>query len=113
MAGAIGGCHRVPKSHPPLALRARSLTRAILGARPLGRLTPFTADPVGRSRSALPAEGGRQAAKRHAPPLRNEGGVDSTLKCNGIEVEEYFVGGEVAETFARPLIEQVLDGLKF
>src|SRR6185437_13845714 len=46
-------------------------------------------------------------------PLPQEGGVDSTLKCNGIEVEEYFVGGEVAEAFARPLIEQVLDGLKF
>src|SRR6185437_5172327 len=46
------------------------------------------------------------------PPLRGDP-VDSTLKCNGIEVEEYFVGGEVAEAFARPLIEQVLDGLKF
>src|SRR6185437_5003283 len=46
-------------------------------------------------------------------PSQAKGGVDSTLKCNGIEVEEYFVGGEIAETFARPLIEQVLDGLKF
>jgi len=50
------------KPSPSVALRARSLTRAILGARPSGRLTPFTADPVGRSRSALRAEGEGKAA---------------------------------------------------
>ncbi|HXE65692.1 MAG TPA: M24 family metallopeptidase, partial [Rhodanobacteraceae bacterium] len=36
-----------------------ALTRAVHGARPSGRLTPFTADPVGHSRAPSPASGGR------------------------------------------------------
>src|SRR6185437_3234146 len=67
---------------------------------------PLGPPSCGRGKASNPASG-------FGHPLPQEGGVDSTLKCNGIEVEEYFVGGEVAETFARPLIEQVLDGLKF
>src|SRR6185437_1071292 len=65
-----------------------------------------------RASSATPRP--RRSAKHDGiPPRLRRDPVDSTLKCNGIEVEEYFVGGEIAETFARPLIEQVLDGLKF
>jgi hypothetical protein len=67
LARSAGGMHSGAdiadqKSLPSMALRARSLTRVAPGARPSGRPTPFTADPVGRSRSALRAEGEDKAA---------------------------------------------------
>ena len=39
--------------------------------------------------------------------------ADSTLKCNVVVVEEYLARGQIAEPFARSIIELVLDPLQF
>ncbi|HKZ10426.1 MAG TPA: diaminopimelate decarboxylase [Rhodanobacteraceae bacterium] len=105
LAGGEGslGLKQLSESEPSPAL-----TRAIHGARPSGRLTPFTADPVGRSRAPSPGGKGEKLATPryvyHLPTLRER--ARALCAMQSVDRVYYAIKANAHPTILRALAQE-------